>query len=104
MYESIPLASRGASMGAWNPQANDIFLKATEIAGVEQRRAYLDEVCAGNADLRADVDSLIAAGERATGFMESSADGLSAGVASELAAEWERAGLAQATQLESVGT
>ena len=38
-----------------------------------ERVAFLDEVCAGDADLRAEVDSLLAAGARGDAFLQASA-------------------------------
>ena len=44
-------------MADWNPQANEIFLKALDIRSPEERLAFLDSACAGNAGLRVQVDS-----------------------------------------------
>src|SRR5204863_10083687 len=41
-----------------------IFLTATEKSAGAERAAYLDEVCAGDAQLRSDVEALIAAHDR----------------------------------------
>jgi eukaryotic-like serine/threonine-protein kinase len=60
-------------MAVWNPEANDIFLKALEIRAPEQRRAYLDEACHGDADVRAQVDALLEASERAGSFLDAPA-------------------------------
>jgi serine/threonine protein kinase len=57
-------------MAAWNPEANDIFLQALEIRSPDERRGYLDGACAGRAELRAQVDALLAAAERAGSFLE----------------------------------
>src|SRR5262245_46886639 len=67
---------RGAAMGAWNPEANDIFLNALEIRPAEQRRSYLAERCGADAGLRAQVEALLAASERAGSFLEAPAPGL----------------------------
>jgi hypothetical protein len=39
----------------------------------EQRRAFLDEACAGDAQLRSEVESFIVAHEQAGGFIETPA-------------------------------
>lgn len=58
-------------MTSWNPQANELFLSARELSSSEQRHAFLDRVCADNAELRAEVESLLAAGDRAGEFLQS---------------------------------
>jgi len=50
-------------MPDWNPQANKIFLDALEIAEAEERRAFIENACARDADLQAQVDSLIDASQ-----------------------------------------
>ncbi len=57
-------------MPNWDPEANDLFLRAIEIAAPEDRRRFLDEACAGRLDLRDCVDGLIRAGEQAGSFLE----------------------------------
>src|SRR5688572_12853253 len=57
-------------MPAWNPQANDIFLAALEIASPHERSAYLDQACHGQTDLRAQVQALLAASDKAGSFLE----------------------------------
>ena len=57
-------------MSAWNPQANRIFLDALEIAAPEGRNTFIDMACDGNAQLREQVDSLIAASQKAGNFLE----------------------------------
>ncbi len=39
-------------MALWNPKANDLFLRAAEIEAPADRRLFLDQQCAGDADLR----------------------------------------------------
>jgi serine/threonine protein kinase/tetratricopeptide (TPR) repeat protein len=63
-------------MAAWNPRANDVFMQAVEIHVPDERRAYLDDACSGDADLRAQVEALLRAGERAGSFLEAPAPGL----------------------------
>ena len=58
-------------MATWNPQANELFLKALELHSAEDRQQYLDQACAGDTALRAEVDGLLAASERAGNFLES---------------------------------
>src|SRR5262245_38688627 len=60
-------------MAQWNPQANDLFMRASELARPDQRRAFLDEACAGDADLRAKVEALLQAAEAAGSFREAPA-------------------------------
>src|SRR5262245_5039773 len=60
-------------MTSWDPRANDLFLKALELRSPGERQRYLDEACAGNAALRAEVESLFEASARAGGFLESPA-------------------------------
>jgi tetratricopeptide (TPR) repeat protein/serine/threonine protein kinase len=62
-------------MAAWNPQANDIFLKAVEISSWDERQVYLAATC-GDAALRAQVDALLQASVRAGNFLDSPATGL----------------------------
>jgi eukaryotic-like serine/threonine-protein kinase len=57
-------------MPDWNPRANDLFLDAAEIATREQRTVFLDEQCGGDAALRAQVEALLAASEKAGTFMD----------------------------------
>ena len=57
-------------MPNWDPEANDLFLRALEITAPEDRGRFLDEACAGNPALRDRVDGLIRAGEQAGSFLE----------------------------------
>ena len=50
-----------------SPEA--ILAAALEVTGAAERRAYLDRACAGDAGLRQEVESLLAAHEQAGGFM-----------------------------------
>jgi len=49
--------------------AKSIFGEALEILAPAERAAYLDAACAGNANLRAEVEALLASLEKAGGFM-----------------------------------
>jgi hypothetical protein len=59
-------------MATWNPEANDLFLKALDIQGPKERRAFLDQAC-GDDELRGEVGALLAAHEQAGSFLETSA-------------------------------
>jgi eukaryotic-like serine/threonine-protein kinase len=65
-------------MADWNTQANDIFLRALDIRSPEDRLAFLDSACTGNAGLRAQVESLLSASDQAGSFLESPASALNA--------------------------
>src|SRR5262249_37762582 len=71
--EPSRVSQRGVAMPNWDPKANDLFLRAVEITAPEDRRQFLDEVCAGNLILRDRVDGLIRASEQAGSFLESAA-------------------------------
>src|SRR5262245_33622870 len=58
-------------MTTWNPQANDLFLKALELRSADERQEYLDGACSRDAALRAEVESLLEASARAGNFLES---------------------------------
>jgi serine/threonine protein kinase/Flp pilus assembly protein TadD len=60
-------------MTTWNPQANELFLKALELRSADERQEYLDRACASDAALRAEVESLLEAGAQAGSFLESPA-------------------------------
>jgi eukaryotic-like serine/threonine-protein kinase len=57
------------SMAEWNPRANDVFLRAAEIAAPAERQAFLDEQCGADAALRQEVESLLAASAKAGTFL-----------------------------------
>jgi serine/threonine protein kinase len=57
-------------MPDWDPEANDLFLRAIEIPAPEDRQRFLAEACAGNPPLRARVDGLLRAGAQAGSFLE----------------------------------
>ncbi|MEX2317270.1 MAG: tetratricopeptide repeat protein [Pirellulales bacterium] len=46
-----------------------IFGRAVEIESLSERRAYIDRACGGDTALRAEVERLLAASEKADGFM-----------------------------------
>jgi serine/threonine protein kinase len=49
---------------------DDIFLEALEFADPEERAKYLDRACAGNAELRAAVESLLESHDEASSFLD----------------------------------
>jgi serine/threonine protein kinase len=57
-------------MAEWNPQANDLFLRAAEIEAPADRRAFLDRECGDDPGLRAQVESLLAASEKVGSFLD----------------------------------
>jgi len=57
-------------MAEWNPQANEIFLQAMQIEPPAQRQPFVDKRCGSDAELRAQVESLLHAAERAGRFLE----------------------------------
>jgi eukaryotic-like serine/threonine-protein kinase len=65
-------------MTTWNPRANDLFLKALALPSPGERLALLDQECAGDAALRAEVDAMLEANARAGNFLESAASDLAA--------------------------
>jgi WD40 repeat protein/serine/threonine protein kinase len=54
----------------WNSKANDIFLRAAEIDAPADRRLFLQQQCSGDADLHAQVESLLAAKGEVGSFLE----------------------------------
>src|SRR5262245_12591642 len=75
-------------MTTWNPRANELFLKALKLCSADERQEYLDGACAGDAALRAEVESLLDASDRAGNFLDSPA----AGRPSALGGEGQAAG------------
>jgi eukaryotic-like serine/threonine-protein kinase len=57
-------------MAANSPELRAIFGEALELASEEERRAYLDRACQGNADLRARIDALLLAHHDLGEFLE----------------------------------
>ncbi len=58
-------------MTTWNPRANHLFLQALELRSAGERQEYLDEACAADAALRAEVESLLEASGQAGSFLAS---------------------------------
>ena len=57
-------------MPDWNPRANDIFVRAAEFDSPADRRLFIDQQCNGDAALRNQVESLLAAGGQVGSFLE----------------------------------
>src|SRR5262249_20554641 len=65
-------------MTTWDPRANELFLKALELRSARERQEYLDGAGGGDAEMRAEVESLLEASARAGSFLESPAPALAA--------------------------
>jgi hypothetical protein len=78
-------------MARWDPQANEIFLKALEIEQPEERGAFLDKACGGAAGLREQVESLLKASQLAGSFLEAPAAAATAKPRPELMTIFEKA-------------
>jgi RNA polymerase sigma factor (sigma-70 family) len=57
-------------MPEWNPRANDIFVRAAEIDLPDDRRLFVERQCNGDAALRAQVESLLAARGQIGSFLQ----------------------------------
>ena len=57
-------------MKDWDPHVNEIFLRALDHESREAQQTFLDEVCCGDVDLRANVESLLEADRQASRFLE----------------------------------
>src|SRR5262249_29555529 len=66
------------AMPGWDPEANDLCLRAREIPAPEDRQRFLDEACAGKPELWARVEGLLRAGAEAGSFLERPAEELGA--------------------------
>jgi serine/threonine protein kinase/tetratricopeptide (TPR) repeat protein len=88
-------------MSTWNPHANEIFLNALELAEAGDRKAYLIEVCAGDAGLRAEVESLLAAHEDSSRLFDSPAGSIT--VAAAAVAELPSTVIGRYKLLEQIG-
>ncbi|MCI0463575.1 MAG: hypothetical protein L0Z62_42100, partial [Gemmataceae bacterium] len=56
-------------MADWNPEANDLFLRAAEIEVPADRQRFLDQQCGDDTALRVQVESLLAASAKAGSFL-----------------------------------
>jgi hypothetical protein len=75
----------------WNPRANELFLEAIEIQSAQRRQDFLEEKCGADAELRADVESLVAANRDVGSFLEEPVSRLLATV--EISTVVERPGM-----------
>ena len=57
-------------MTTWSPQANALFLNALELHFPDERLEFLERTCADNAELRAEVEAMLTASEKAGSFLE----------------------------------
>jgi serine/threonine protein kinase/tetratricopeptide (TPR) repeat protein len=60
-------------MTNWNPRANDLFLKVLDLPASSERQRYLNEACASDSALRAEVEALLAAHAESASFLEAPA-------------------------------
>ena len=74
-------------MAAWNPKANEIFLAVIELDSDLARRVHLDQACAGDAELRGQVEALLKAHDEQGGMLDKPADELPMTAAFRPAAE-----------------
>jgi serine/threonine protein kinase len=63
-------------MSATKQMVDGVFYAAVSIADVEQRRHFLDQACAGNAELRAQVEEMLAAHDPADSFFKKGTEAL----------------------------
>lgn len=56
-------------MAEWNPKANELFLQAAEFAKTAERSRFLEERCAGDDALRAQVEALLATSAKIGSFL-----------------------------------
>jgi serine/threonine protein kinase len=57
------------TMANWNSRANQLFLEAAEVESPAERQRLLDQQCGDDADLRAQVESLLAASAKMGSFL-----------------------------------
>jgi serine/threonine protein kinase/tetratricopeptide (TPR) repeat protein len=57
-------------MSDWDPEANDLFMRAIDLPSPGDRDRFLDGACGGRPDLRARVDGLLRAVDQAGSFLE----------------------------------
>ena len=74
-------------MPTWDPRANELFLKALALGYPDVRQEYLAVACAGDAALRAEVEALLEASDRAGSFLQSPAPLLGATIDAPTPAE-----------------
>jgi serine/threonine protein kinase/WD40 repeat protein len=86
---------------AWNPEVNELFLKALEMESAGARRSYLDAMCPD--DLRPQVEALLCASEKAGSFLESPLAALSETVDEAAAMEQPGTVIGPYKLLEQIG-
>ncbi len=57
-------------MSEWNPTANQIYLDALDIQPGDRQRAFMDQACGQDAQLRQEVEALFRAGRESENFLE----------------------------------
>ncbi len=57
-------------MGTWNPKANTLFLQAREQSSPDERKTFVDQACADDPGLRAEVEQLLQAHDGAGSLLE----------------------------------
>ena len=57
-------------MVQWNAKANEIFVRASEFDAADKRRRFVESECGEDATLLAQVEALLAAGDRMGSFLE----------------------------------
>src|SRR5262249_59122064 len=58
------------NMAEWNSKANEVFLQAAVVESPAERELLLDQQCADDARLRAQVESLLAASAKVGSFLD----------------------------------
>ena len=90
-------------MTNWNPRANDVYLQALELRSPDERAAYLDHACAGDAAFRAEVEELLEAGNKAGSFLQHSAHLLGATIDAPAPSERPGTVIGQYKLLQQIG-
>jgi eukaryotic-like serine/threonine-protein kinase len=57
-------------MAEWNSRANEVFLEAAEVESPAERQRFLDQQCGADVELRAQVESLLAASAKVGSFLD----------------------------------
>src|SRR5205823_2019302 len=80
-HEGVEPPPKDDAMSTAAHDVKSIFGRAVELAAAADRAAYLDEACCGDAALRAEVEDLLGALDRAGGFLQRPAAGHTAAYA-----------------------
>ena len=70
-FSQLPGQDPGFDMNETQNGLKALFDRAVEIESVEDRTAYLDQACDGDAELRNRIDALLKAYEDAGSFLQS---------------------------------